>query len=495
MEKKPKLYKKSVGVIDVGSNTVRLVVYANFNRVPIAVYNEKAQCALARNLDTSGVLNPEGVKKTLELMQRFSLITKKMHIDKLGVLGTSALRDAKNGDEFVSLIRQKTGLNINVLSGKKEAELSALGVLCGIPLADGTVADLGGGSLELIDVGNANRARGITLPLGTIRLADFSGSDISLAKKLVDSMLVEQSWIKKTKGRTLYAVGGAWRALARICVAQMDYPLHVLDNFTLTRSKANALFKIISHLGPESLSRIVGISQGRAQSLPLAAMVLRRLMSYGQPSKVVFSVYGMREGFFFRSLTRQEKSQDPLISMAEGICQSSGRDPEIGYEVYRWLSPLFARESAVQKRLRLAGCILRDAYAAEHPDYRAEQAFLRLLRLPFMGLEHEDRAGLALALFYRYRTFDIIPSVEKAKDMLSANRLERVKGIGLGLRLTYALSAGMPQALGAIQIELTKKFLILNIKNQDYFYNEHSFLTRLNRLAQHFGRQAQIYYL
>jgi len=483
---------KPVGVIDIGSNSVRLVVYSGVMRTPIPIYNEKAICALGRDLESTAKLNPDGIEKALATLRRFTALAATMGLDRLDVLGTAAIRDAKDGPDFVALVKQETGLEIRVLSGKQEAKRSALGVLCGIPDADGMVADLGGGSVELVDVKNGAFAHHATLPIGTLRLSQSSENDRVKALKIVNKYFEQEKWISGIKGRTVYAVGGAWRALARVCIAHMNYPLHVLDNFTLTRQQAISLFGLIAHLSPQTLEKIRGVDKSRLSTLPLAAMMLERLLELAQPDTLVFSIYGMREGQFFKDLPDTTKSIDPVIGAAEEMCRSAGRDPRAGYETYEWLHPLFQGESEDQAKLRLAACLMRDVCWSEHADYRAEQAFLRVLRLPFMGLEHEDRAGLALALFYRYRTDDTTPTIDQAHAMLDDDRIHRVRTIGLGLRLAYALTGGTSGLLDKTKLEVSETTAILTLPKDEPVFGAGSYAKRLNRLANHIGRSAKV---
>ncbi len=480
---------RPIGVIDIGSNSVRLVVYSGVMRTPIPIYNEKSTCALGRDLESTGKLNPGGIKKALQILGRFTVLIEAMGLDRLDVLGTAAIRDASDGKKFTELVEKETGLSVKVLSGKQEAQRSALGVLCGIPDANGMVADLGGGSLELVDVQGSDFAHHATLPLGTLRLADSSGLDLDKALETINQHLDQEAWISGVKGRTVYAVGGAWRALARVCIAHMNYPLHVLDNFTLTRPQAQSLFGLISNLGPQTLEKIRGVDKSRLQALPLAATMLGRLLEVGQPDNLVFSIYGMREGQFYKDLPNALKSEDPLISAAEELCRVAGRDPRLGHEAFDWLAPLFPDETKVQARLRLAACVLRDVYWSEHPDFRAEQAFLRVLRLPFMGLEHEDRAGLALALFYRYRTDDTTPTIDQAHTMLDEARLHRVRTIGLGLRLAYSLTGGAPGILKKAKLDMGKAAVTLSLPADDAVFDGGSYPKRLSRLASHIDRK------
>lgn len=479
-------FHRPFGVIDIGSNSVRLVVYTAQTRIPIPLHNEKAICALGKGLEKTGCLNSEGVKMAFDTLARFVKIATVMNCARLDVLATAAVRDAIDGKEFANAVEKRCGVKVQILTGKQEARRSALGVLCGIPDAEGVVADLGGGSLELVHIGDGQMSEHTTLPLGLLRLNEASEGDRAKAMNIINRALEKHKWVGgRAKDQSLYAVGGAWRALARVCIAQMNYPLHVLDNFTLDRQQALSLFDVISRQGQRSLENIKGVSKSRLANLPMAAAVLERLIEITKPKSVVFSIYGMREGQFFKVMPDSMRRQDPLVGLAEGMAHAAGRVPQVGHETFEWMSPLFTDETAKQRRLRLAACILRDVWWMEHPDYRGEQAFLRVLRLPFLGLGHEDRAGLALAMFYRYGGEGSDPIVKQAHAALEESRIFRIKAIGLALRLAYALSPASTGILKRAKLSVQGRTLVLSLSEQEPMFKSGGFPRRLERLAAH----------
>ncbi len=488
----PGVRSRPVAVIDVGSNSVRLVVYSGLTRTPIPLHNEKVICALGKGLEKSGQLNSEGVGMAFDTVARFVKIARSLGVERIDTLATAAVRDAEDGAAFAKALEKRCDIKVQILTGKQEARRSALGVLCGIPDADGVVADLGGGSLELVQIGNGEMSEHTTLPLGLLRLTEASEGNRGKAISIINKALDKHKWVTKARDKSLFAVGGAWRTLARVCIAQMDYPLHVLDNFTLDRAQAISLFDVISRLSPKSLEQIKGISASRLATLPLAAAVLERLLEINRPKVLVFSIYGMREGQFFKSLPDNIRKQDPLISLAEEIARGAGRSPAAGYETFEWMSPLFKDESPRQKKLRLASCLLRDVWWTEHPDYRAEQAFLRVLRLPFLGLGHEDRAGLALALYYRYGSNPSEPIIKQAHVLLQESRIHRVQTIGLGLRLAYALSAGGPGIVKKTALRISGGSLVLTVPDGDPLFKSGPYLRRVKRLADHMGLESRV---
>lgn len=478
--------RRPVGIVDIGSNSVRLVVYDGLTRTPVPLFNEKAVCALGSGLEKSGRLNPEGVTMALAAVERFVHLARAMDVDTLTVLATAAARDAADGPEFIARLEERCDVTVKLLSGEEEARNAALGVLCSIPDADGMVADLGGGSLELVVVESHRFGDFASLPLGVLRLSDQSAGDRVRARAVVAEHLKEHPWLEQGRDRTLYAVGGSWRAVARICIEQMNYPLHVLDNFTLPAAEARELLSLIARQSRKSLEKIPGVSKRRLPTLPVAATILDTLIETIAPSQLMFSVYGMREGQFFQTLPKAVREEDPLISACADLALAAGRFTQHARELMDWMSPLFPNEPAQLQRLRLAACLLGDIFWSEHPDYRAEQGFLKVLRLPFMGLSHTDRAALALAVYYRYSSTDH-PTMRPAVDLLDEDRVKRVKIIGNALRLGHTVSGGAPGLLARTRLSLTPARLTLEVPGGDPLFTGDACARRFEKLAAVLG--------
>jgi exopolyphosphatase/guanosine-5'-triphosphate,3'-diphosphate pyrophosphatase len=452
-----------VGIIDIGSNSIRLCVYDGAARVPVPLFNEKAVCALGQGLGASGRLNRDGVAQAVAVVGRFVALSRAMEVERLDVLATAAVRDAVDGDDFVRAIEQGYDVEVKVLSGGQEAEAAAMGVLCGTPDADGIVADLGGGSLELVTVQNGGFGHHVTMPLGVLRLSEASGDERAKAEAIVDKHLKAVPWLNQGKGRHLYAVGGAWRAIARICIAQTHHPLTVLDNFALDAREGLRIVELVSSQSKKSLEKVPGVSKKRIANLPLAALTLEKVIRATQPDQLVFSIYGMREGQFYRHLPESLRRQDPLLSVCRQMALMNSRFPEHGDELMAWMAPLFPDEPPHRARLRHAACLVSDIFWNEHPDYRAEQAFLRILRLPFMGVAHRDRAAIAYTIFQRYQGSDDSPHAKMAIQLLDETRLQRCRVTGLALRLAHTLSGGAPNLLRETRLYTDGGQLVLEV--------------------------------
>jgi exopolyphosphatase/guanosine-5'-triphosphate,3'-diphosphate pyrophosphatase len=447
------LHAPRAGVVDLGSNSVRLVVFEGRGRNPLPIFNEKAVLGLGRGLQTTGRLNEAAIGPALTVLARYHALAVAMAAEPIEILATAAVRDALNGPEFIQALRQRLpAVVIRILAGEEEAGLSADGVLLGFPGADGILGDIGGGSLELVHLSRGRAAEMGSLRLGAIRLAERAGEDMVKARAAVDQDLATLPWLARGKGRDLYLVGGAWRGLARIHMAQTGYPLSIVHHYVLRREEARDLASLVAGATRRMLERMPGAPSKRLSDLPYAALVLRRLLRATDAARVVFSANGLREGWYARLLTAEARAEDPLIAAAREMCARFGRDPRHAPALARWTAPLFPKEAHGDRGLREAACQLSDIGSHDHPEYRAEQSFLRILRQPGIGLDHNARAFLALAVALRYETAPDSPMLVGARILLDPLGTRRAEILGAAFRLAYTLSGGTPALLAGTRL-------------------------------------------
>ncbi|WP_239451614.1 Ppx/GppA phosphatase family protein [Elioraea rosea] len=481
---------RRAGVVDLGSNSVRLVVFEGLARNPSAIFNEKAILGLGRGLQASGKLNEDAIAHSILVLERYVAVARSMGADPLEVLATAAVRDATNGEDYVAMLRRRfRGLSIRVLTGQQEAQLSAEGVLCGIPDADGVLGDLGGGSLELVHIRDGAVVDSATLPLGVIRLSEQAGGDVVRARAIAEEALISIPWLREGAGRDLYLVGGAWRALARIHIGQTGYPLAIVHHYTLPKEEARDLTSVVTNLSKRTLERIQGLSRRRVDGLPFAAVVLRRLLRVSQARRVVFSANGMREGWFAGRLPPAVRAEDPLIAAGRELNARFGRGGMLPPELVEWTAPLFPTETPQERRLREAACWVSDIGAHEHPDYKAEQAFLRMLRQPGIGLDHHARAFLALVVAMRHEAEPDQPWLAPARVLLDAAAAQRAEIVGAALRLAYTLSGGSARLLALTGLRREGGRLVLRLSQGGGVFAGDSVWRRLERLAELVGAE------
>ncbi len=428
-----------VGIIDVGSNSVRLVVFAGFSRSPTYFFNEKVLCGLGKGLSQNRKLNLQGKEKAIRAIKRFVTITKTMNLTELVGVATAAVRNAIDGRQFVMQVQKETSLQLYVASGLEEAELSANGVFLGWPDAVGIVCDIGGGSLEVADVDNGKVGVCGTSGLGALVLSDFPGDSSQLRDHIKRSVanLVSNS---KVSSKNLFLVGGSFRAFAKVDMSLANYPLKVLHEYKITRDQALETAIKITQLDTNELISLCGSSPERVEFLPMAALVLIDLIKVLNPQDIYFSSYGLREGVLFYQMPKIIKELDPLIEACRYQESLGARFPGFGERLFNWLLPIFEEISGRDKRLFRAACLLHDTTWRAHPDYRSEMSFETVTRANLGGIDHEGRIFLALALMSRYKKIPISKRLEGPFKILSSLRSKQAIALGRAMRLGAMLS-------------------------------------------------------
>jgi len=479
-----------VAVVDIGSNSLRLVIYDGIRRAPRTLFNEKVMCGLGRSLEQTGRLDPDGVAMAFPNLQRFIALARSTGVRRLDVLATAAVRDASDGRAFVHEIEKRHRLKVKVLAGAEEGRLSAYGVLAGIPEANGVVGDLGGGSVELVPVAGSQVGAAATLPIGPLRLAGYAGDDRKL-RDTIDKHLAAVAWLgAKLDGGAFYAVGGAWRALARIHMEQTRYPLHIIQQYTVPRGEAEDFLDVIARQSRKSLEKIATVSRKRLDVVPIAARVLQRLLRRTAPKLLVFSAFGLREGHLFSLLRGDVQRQDPLIAACADLALANRRFGADGEELFEWTSPLFPDENEPRRRLRLAAALISDLAWQEHPDYRAEQALRSVLYAPVAGLDHHERAWLAATIHARYGGNENGNAVLHA--LLDDDAEADARITGLALRLGCTLSGGVPGLLARSKIAVEGGNLVLSLGPEAGKRYGESVQRRVDALGRALGRRTDV---
>jgi exopolyphosphatase/guanosine-5'-triphosphate,3'-diphosphate pyrophosphatase len=487
-------YGPTVAVIDIGSNSVRLVVYEGLTRCPSPLFNEKTLAGLGREVQSKGLLAADAVEKALGALKRFRALCDTMRVERLWVLATAACRDARNGKDFIAAAEQICRTKIDVISGQREAELTALGVVSGFYRPDGIVGDLGGGSLELVDVYAGRLRPGTTLPLGGLALVDRSGKSIKKAEKLVKTALSSVKLLKDGEGRNFYAIGGTWRALAQLHMAQMGYPLHVMHGYVIRADEALEFARLVRRVNPETLSEIEVVNSARRPLLPYAALVLEYILREAEPRDVVFSALGVREGLLHSLLDSEERKKDPLLAAAQELNRLRSRSPLHGEELIDWTDAFMATsgidETADEKRLRHAACLVADIGWRAHPDYRGEQSLNIIAHAAFVGVDHPGRAYIALAIFFRHvgllHDEELSPRI---RELASTRTLDRARVLGAALRVAYMVSASQPGVLPRTPMKVERHRLVLRLEGECAALAGERVSSRLKHLARLVGRE------
>jgi exopolyphosphatase/guanosine-5'-triphosphate,3'-diphosphate pyrophosphatase len=484
-----------VAIVDIGSNSVRLVTYESHSRAPTPTFNEKALCGLGRGVAMTGLLQEDATAKALAALQRFRVLCDTMRIHDVRGLATAAVRDAANGAQFLDRAERALGCRIELLSGQQEARLSALGVLSSIYNADGVVGDFGGGSLELTDVKDGQCAPGITLPLGSLSLMDLSERSPKKAAKIVRETLATVKLLQGLIGRTFYAVGGTWRALARLHMRQRQYPMNVMHNYVIPSRDALEFARLVERIEVDALLSIESVSSARRPLLAYGAAVLEEIIRQANPKEIVVSALGVREGLLYSRLSPEEQTEDPLIVSAREFNQLRSRAPDHGEELFAWTDRLIAsthlEEDEQDRRLRHAACLLSDISWRAHPDYRGAQAYDLVANAAFIGVDHPSRAFLALAASYRHLANEDLVSPQ-SRSLVTARQLDRARILGAAMRVAYNISAAMPGVLPRAPMICEKGQAILTLPTGLAPLSSERLQSRVRQFARLIGADAEI---
>lgn len=448
-----------IGIIDIGSNSIRLVVYNAANRSPVPIYNEKVLCALGKGLANSGVLNPEGVAMGKVALRRFIAMARNMGIATLHVMATAAVRDAKDGKDFTNWVEKIYNVKVDVISGEEEAKLGAFAVCSSIYRPKGITADLGGGSLELVRVDDGKIGGHTSLPLGSLRMIDESKGDRDKLRKLIDKRFSEINWLDDEKTPSVYAIGGSFRAIAKIYMVLNDYPLEILHEYTVDAKNFMIFIKDILAMSNDKLEKLPASSSKRVPALAGAALVLEKLISVSKAQQVVFSASGIREGYVYEKLPLAQRSEDGLLSSCRDFSTRNGRSCNYSQELFDWMQPLITNENERMTRIRHAFCLLSDIAIHIHPEYRANWAFQRIIFSAFTSITHTERVILALALYHRYQfklkeDFAVLKLISPAEKMWA-------RMVGTSANLAYHLSGGTAGNLPKTTLVIRDKNVVL----------------------------------
>ena len=449
--------RQPLSIIDIGSNSIRLVIYEGIARSPTVLFNEKMLAGLGRGIVTTGKLDPDAVTRAVEEFRRFRALSEQAGATQLYAIATAAAREAQNGMDFIHRAEEILGTTIQVLSGRQEAYYSALGVISGFHPADGIAGDLGGGSLELVDIRGDTIGDGITLPLGGLRLQDMAKNSSSAAAKIARTELERASLLKAGQGRPFYAVGGTWRNLARLHMSATNYPLAVMHHYEMDVAASADFLQQVARGDIDKIKGIDRISKSRKALLPYGATVLQEIIARQKPSKVVISALGVREGFLYSLLPEDEKPRDPLISAAEELAVLRARSVTHARELAEWAGSSFAAfgidETEDEARYRRAACLLADIGWRAHPEYRGTQSLNIIAHASFIGVDHPGRVFIALTNLYRHEGVYEDAAAPELRALVTPRLQERSRVLGAMMRVVYLLTASMPGVMPQLRWE------------------------------------------
>ncbi len=478
-----------IGVVDIGSNSVRLVVFDGMARSPAYFYNEKVLAGLGVGLRKTGKLSKSGIVRAMATLRRFAGLAERMQLSDVSAIATAAVRNASDGRDFVAAVEQETGMHVHVASGDEEARLSAQGVLLGWPNAVGVVSDMGGASMELARVGGCEIGETASADLGPLRLAELA--DKPARGRTIRKCVRELENSIPGPVERLFLVGGSWRAIARIDMERMNYPLTVLHGYEPPVSQLVETAEWIGRQPIETMARATGTSLDRMKLVPYAAEVLVDLIAKLDPERVAISAFGLREGLLYDQMPEAMRRRDPLIETCRHMEKGLARCPGFGAALYEWLQPLYVDAPESEKRLVRAACLLHDTNWRGHPDFRAELGFETVARANMSGIDHPGRVFLGLALIYRYKNADK-EMVARYSSLIPPVRALEAQVLGRAMRLGAMLSGASTGVLEHTALERDEGKLRLILQGPAQAFLGEAVEKRLQALAQRLSATSEV---
>ena len=475
-------------IIDIGSNSIRLVVYQGPQRLPAILFNEMVMAGLGRGLAATGAIDEAALATARVALQRFAAVAHEMEAD-VRTVATAAVRDASNGEVLLAAARALS-LEPEILTGEQEARGAGEGVLSAIPQADGIVGDLGGGSLELVRIRGGKVENRVSFPLGVLRIAGMRAKRGKVLERHVARLVRQAGWAGKGQGLPFYLVGGSWRALARLDMSLTDYPLPVIHQYCMSAATIARLSRTIAHLGKPRMRAVEGLSSARAQTLGDATALLGVLLRQLGSTTTIVSAFGLREGLLFAGLDAATRTLDPLIVAARDEGRLLGRFPEHGDLLDKWIAPLFAGEAPEHARIRHAACLLADVGWRANPEFRAERGVEVALHGNWVAIDAHERAMLAQALFTSLGGGAVAP--DPLGRLASATDLATARIWGLAIRLGQRLSGGLAGPLQRSKIDLGTSTVRLMLESEDRALYGEAVEKRHAALASAMARKATL---
>ena len=457
-----------------------MVIYRRYGRYPLPLFNERVTVKLGEGLDKNETLSPEKIELGLSALRRFSQIMRAISLERTFVIATAAVRRAKNATDFIKPAEDILGAPVTVLSAQDEARMVTLGLTANLQNVSGLIADLGGGSLELVLVKDGNVKESTSLNMGHLS---------SRTKTEIVSLLNSVDWLEKLSGAPLYGIGGSFRALGSAYVKRTGYPLFLLHGLELKSEIAMDILASLKGDRPD----VQGVPDGRRASIGMAAEIMSSLIESSGVGKITISGTSIRDGIVAAMDNSAKPKKDPLLSACREIAGHSQRFEGLNELLKECLAPVTGLfEMPDSRRLFEAACLLSDISWNEPPELRGAVAADRILALPIFSLSHKERAWLAKAVYHRYAGVkENKPTLPVFDKLLSPSEGDEALALGLGLRFALIFCAGIPDYLNAVTLVIDAKKMRFQIAPYGMsLFDEHS-LRRLEVFAKACGTELE----
>ncbi|MEN9935053.1 MAG: hypothetical protein RLZZ387_1632 [Chloroflexota bacterium] len=468
--------RERIGVIDLGSNTTRLIIMGYTPHHSFRLMDEvRESVRLAEGVGEDGRLQPKPMERAVATMRLFNSLCKSSGVQTVVPVATSAVREASNQAEFLARVERESGLRFRILSAEEEAYYGYLGVVNTLDLSDFFLVDIGGGSTQVTMVRGRGLVRSYSRPVGVVRFADryvssdpISGKDFRALEAAATEAFVGLDWLESGRAQAsgtamLAGIGGTIRTLAEVDIKMRSYPMDRVHGYTFTRARLEGLIDQLRGMSQRQREDLPGVSKDRSDLILPGSVILLELMRRGGFEEITVSGQGLREGLFYEHFLVDETP--PLFGDMRGFSVQNvarlynyealhaAKVRELSLSMFDQLKPLHGYGDAERALLGYAATLHDIGLAVSYYDHHKHSAYL-IVNAALQGFTHREIAILALLVRY-HRKGDV--SVDGYRDALGPGDEARVARLAALLRIAEYLERRKSQVIQGLQVEIGER--------------------------------------
>jgi exopolyphosphatase/guanosine-5'-triphosphate,3'-diphosphate pyrophosphatase len=471
---------KRVGIIDIGSNSIRLVINEETEHGAHHVIDESKESArLSEKIGSDGILKLEDQQALCQTLNYFKKMCEANRTSIIRAVATAAIRNAVNSADILSFVEQNAGLKIELLSGEEEARLGFLGMINSIDLQDGFLVDIGGGSTEITLFQNRNLVKSISFPFGSVnttkrftRNGDLNAADIDSIQSMVQNALEKQkSWLQSCKGLPLVGLGGSIRSICKLDQRQKKYSLPLTHNYDMEASSVDRLMEQLSTLSVENRKKVEGMSKDRADIIVPGLIILQTIFRFVGASHYKISGSGIRDGLYYETVFPHQPKIDHVLN--HSVFNLLALHPSVpavhvqhvnklALKLFDDMKVTYTLGDRSRDYLNVASLLYRIGVTVLYYEY-AKHTFYLMAHSRIDGLSHREILICAFIASYKNKNRTKKMYLEY-KDILSETDFHMIERLGMLLQLAIALDRSETQPVQSVSAAIIKKELLLHLE-------------------------------
>ncbi|CAH1222536.1 Exopolyphosphatase [Paenibacillus plantiphilus] len=460
--------EQRIGIIDIGSNSIRLVVYertaAGAHRV---IDGSKRSARLSEQIDDTGSLPDHKINELIEMINHFRLICAHHRTGLIRAVATAAIRNATNRQQILERVEAESGLSIELLSGQEEAGFGFLGMINSMDIDSGFLIDIGGGSTEVSLFMNRKLIQSVSFPFGCVSITRqfaqrgmLENGGLQALEQMIHLAAASEQWLKNSPGLPLVGVGGTVRSLAKIHQASIKYSFDSFHNYPISRAAVDELFEELRSQTLDKRRKVAGLSKDRLDIIVPGMAILRTFSTILRASNYLICGSGLRDGLFFATrFPERPQLDDPLMFSVTNLAALHPEAPKqhvsqvnrIALQLFDALEPQYPSPERARLLIDTASTLFRIGASIDYYDY-SKHTFYLMINSNIHGLSHRETLLCAAIASYKGKN-RVRGQVAAYRPMLDEADLQLIARLGILLQLAIALDRSETQAIGRLAAE------------------------------------------